>query len=144
MVVTTRFYGLPLGMLVLLCHSPCCTATAAATAAGTAAAAAVSVLQFTPLYFGTPGAFPKSDPPLGGGYVEPWALNSVPLTPCVDGNGPSCTCSPGVSDELNRRAVYYSMSLWLPSRLFKLLKANHWASDWLLPRMYMYIYGILV
>lgn len=36
------------------------------------------LLQFTPLYFGTPGAFKDSQPPLGGGYVEPWGLHSIP------------------------------------------------------------------
>jgi len=51
--------------------------------------------EFTPLYFGTPGAFPRSDPPLGGGYTEPWGLNSKPATACVDDGGHDCTCSTG-------------------------------------------------
>lgn len=51
--------------------------------------------EFTPLYFGTPGAFPRSDPPLGGGYTEPWALNSIPKTTCDDNGEHDCTCSTG-------------------------------------------------
>lgn len=34
--------------------------------------------EFTPLYSGTPSAFPRSNPPLGGGYVEPAALHATP------------------------------------------------------------------
>lgn len=35
--------------------------------------------QFTPLYFGNPAVFKKCLPPWGGGYTEPWGLNSKPL-----------------------------------------------------------------
>lgn len=58
-------------------------------------------VQFTPLYFGTPGAFPRSAPPLGGGYIEPWALNSKPMSSCEDSNdGLNCAFSTGVSSLL--------------------------------------------
>jgi len=46
-------------------------------------------LEFTPLYIGTAAAFPDSNPPLGGGFVEPWGLNAEPLQLECDDNG--CT-----------------------------------------------------
>jgi len=97
-------YGLT-RRLSLLLFSRCCSCPSPA----------VFAVQFTPLYFGTPGAFPRSDPPLGGGYTEPWALNSIPKTTCDDNGEHDCTCSTGVSGQTLQRAPKVCVTAHVPA-----------------------------
>lgn len=55
--------------------------------------------EFTPLYFGTPAPFPRSAPPLGGGYVEPAGLNATPTDELQESTNAVQAGYSGVSEE---------------------------------------------